>query len=558
MSRDQFHVWFFFYWEENPKIFYFLGRKISTISASHFLTSILPKDKQTKNTLWRLDPVFVHTAMSAPFQRIQQNKSVSLPGNFTPEQRYWRGFKNPILVKENNAINHIHFNPQSPHDFAVTSSTRVQIFSAKTRQVVRTIARFTDTVYSGEFRSDGKLVVAGDATGLIQVFDANSRSILVKLQPTQHPTHVTKFHPSSLTTLLSASDDKVARLWDITSPNPIASFDDHTDYIRTGCFIPSSNLIATGSYDSVVRLYDSRAPPAEGPISQHDQGAPVESIVALNPTTLVSAGGPTVKVWDLTAGKTIKTLSNFQKTVTTLSDGGPHGLLAGSLDGHVKVFDYSSGKWDVKFGWKYGGGVLNTGISPDQKHLVTGLTSGLLSIRTRKTEPRVAQGVKKERTSASARLMKGIDYHGELEHRVVEDNNKTKKKLPLWERYLRQFRWADALDSVLCNDPETQNRIPILEEIRKRGKIRVSLAGRDEASLEPLFKYLIRYTRDNRTLPVAADFLACAIEMYGPLIEKSGVLESRVNELRTVVLTEINVAQNAQRIEGMLELLADS
>ena len=170
----------------------------------------------------------------------------------------------------------------------------------------------------------------------------------------------------------------------------------------------------------------------------------------------------------------------------------------------------------------------------------------------------MAQGVKKERTSASARLMKGIDYHGELEHRVVEDNNKTKKKLPLWERYLRQFRWADALDSVLCNDPETQNRITILEEIRKRGKIRVSLAGRDEASLEPLFKYLIRYTRDNRTLPVAADFLACAIEMYGPLIEKSGVLESRVNELRTVVLTEINVAQNAQRIEGMLELLADS
>lgn len=52
--------------------------------------------------------------------------------------------------------------------------------------------------------------------------------------------------------------------------------------------------------------------------------------------------------------------------------------------------------------------------------------------------------------------------------------------------------------------------------------------------------------------------MACAIEMYGPLIEKSGVLESRVNELRTVVLTEINVAQNAQRIEGMLELLADS
>lgn len=461
-------------------------------------------------------------------------------------------------MKENNAVNHIHFNPQSPHDFAVTSSTRVQIFSAKTRQVVRTIARFKDTVYSGEFRSDGKLVVAGDATGLIQVFDANSRSILVTLQPTQHPTHVTKFHPTSLTTLLSASDDKVARLWDITSSNPIATFSDHTDYIRSGCFIPSSNLVATGCYDSIIRLYDSRAPSSEGPISQHEQGAPVESIVALNSTTLVSAGGPTVKVWDLTAGKTIKTLANFQKTVTTLADGGEKGLLAGCLDGHVKVFDYSSAKWDVKFGWKFGGGVLSTGISPDQKHFVTGLTSGLLSIRTRKTEPRVAQGVKQGRTSTYARLMRGSDYHGELEHRVVDDNVKSKKKLPVWERHLKQFRWSDALDAVLHPDASSEHRLLIMEELKKRGKVRVSLSGRDENSLEPLFRYAIPSIRDFRSMATTADFIACAIEMYGPLIEKSTVLESKVNELRKVLTKEIEVAQNAQRIEGMLELLADS
>lgn len=466
--------------------------------------------------------------------------------------------QNPILVKENNAVNHIHFNPQSPHDFAVTSSTRVQIFSAKTRQVVRTIARFKDTVYSGEFRSDGKLLVAGDATGLVQVFDASSRSILATLQPTQHPTHVTKFHPTSLTTLLSASDDKVARLWDITSSTPIASFDDHNDYIRSGCFIPSSNLIATGCYDSIIRLYDSRAPPSNGPISQHEQGAPVESMVALNPTTLVTAGGPTVKVWDLTAGKTIKTLSNFQKTVTTLADGGDKGLLAGCLDGHVKVFDYSSAKWDVKFGWKFGGAVLSTGISPDHKHFVTGLTSGLLSVRTRKTEPRVSQGVKKAKSSTYARLMKGTDYHGELEHRIVDDNVRNKKKLPLWERHLKQFRWSDALDAVLRSDVSGEQRQLVMEELKRRGKVRISLSGRDEGSLEPLLIYSVKALRDFRFLATVADFLACAFEMYGSLIESSPVLEAKVNEIKSALATEIAVAQDAQRIEGMLELLANS
>lgn len=381
---------------------------------------------------------------------------------------------------------------------------------------------------------------------------------MATLQPTQHPTHVTKFHPTSLTTLLSASDDKVARLWDITSSTPIASFSDHKDYIRSACFIPSSNLVATGCYDSIIRLYDSRAPSSEGPISQHEQGAPVESVVALNSTTLVSAGGPIVKVWDLTAGKTIKTLSNFQKTVTTLADGGEKGLLAGSLDGHVKVFDYSSAKWDVKFGWKFGGGVLSTGISPDHKHFVTGLTSGLLSIRTRKTEPRVSQDVKKARTSTYARLMKGTDYHGELEHRVVDDNVKNKKKLPLWERHLKQFRWGDALDSVLRSDVSAEQRQLIMEELKRRGKVRISLSGRDENSLEPLLRYTMRSLRDFRFLPTAADFLACTLEMYGTLIETSPALESKVTEIRNILATEIAVAQDAQRIEGMLELLANS
>lgn len=494
--------------------------------------------------------------MSAPYQRVQGIKAVTNPASLTPEQKYWRGFKNPLLVKENNAINHIHFNPNSPHDFAVTSSTRVQIFSAKTRQVVRTISRFTDTVYSGEFRSDGKLLVAGDATGMVQVFDANSRTIMVTLKPTQHPTHVTKFHPSSLTTLLSASDDKTARLWDITSSTPLVEFDDHGDYIRAGCFVPDSNLIATGCYDSIVRLYDTRAPASQGPISKFDQGAPVESVIALNPTTLVTSGGPSVKVWDLTAGKTIKTLGNFQKTVTALADGGEKGLLAGSLDGHVKVFDYSSGKWDVKFGWKFGGGVLSAGISPDHKHFVSGLTSGLLTIRTRKTDPRVPQGVKKERSGNAKRLMKGLDYHGELEHRVIQDTNRNRKKLPLWERLIKQFRWSDALDTALQPSVDAKLRITVLDELKKRGKVRIALAGRDESSIEDLFKFLLKSVNDYRSFATVADYLAVAMEIYSPLFERSAALQSKLRDLEVMLEHEIQAAKEGQKIEGMLELLS--
>ncbi|KAF6015531.1 hypothetical protein HII12_000690 [Brettanomyces bruxellensis] len=182
--------------------------------------------------------------MSAARERIQPVRTETLPAKTTPEQRYWRGFTNSQLVKEHNAVTHIAFDPNRPHNFAVTSSTRIQVFSSKTRKVVKNFTRFKDTVYSGEFRHDGKLLVAGDASGLVQIFDAqHPRSLLVTLQPSTHPTHVTKFHPSITTQLLTCSDDRVARLYDISSTEePLMSFGEHQDYVRSGIFIPGSEF----------------------------------------------------------------------------------------------------------------------------------------------------------------------------------------------------------------------------------------------------------------------------------------------------------------------------
>ena len=72
-------------------------------------------------------------------------------------------------MKEFAPVTSIDFCPVAPHDFAVTNSTRVQIYSPHTNTVRKTISRFKDIAYSGTFRNDGKLLVAGGETGIIQV-----------------------------------------------------------------------------------------------------------------------------------------------------------------------------------------------------------------------------------------------------------------------------------------------------------------------------------------------------------------------------------------------------
>lgn len=69
--------------------------------------------------------------MSSARQGISQVRNPTLASQTTPEQRYWRSYISPQLIKENHSINHVEFNPTSPYDFAVASSTRIQIFLQK-------------------------------------------------------------------------------------------------------------------------------------------------------------------------------------------------------------------------------------------------------------------------------------------------------------------------------------------------------------------------------------------------------------------------------------------
>jgi len=86
------------------------------------------------------------------------------------DSRYWRQYKHPVFIKEYAPVTSIHFSPSKPHRYAVTAATRIQIYAPRTQKVTKTISRFKDVARSGNIRPDGKLVIAGDDTGLVQVF----------------------------------------------------------------------------------------------------------------------------------------------------------------------------------------------------------------------------------------------------------------------------------------------------------------------------------------------------------------------------------------------------
>ncbi len=86
--------------------------------------------------------------MAAPYPRVPVARFPRVAARHTAEDRFWRKLQDPVVVKEYAAVTHIDFCQQAPHDYAVTSSTRVQIYGASQGIVKKSITRFNDLAYS--------------------------------------------------------------------------------------------------------------------------------------------------------------------------------------------------------------------------------------------------------------------------------------------------------------------------------------------------------------------------------------------------------------------------
>lgn len=350
--------------------------------------------------------------------------------------------QNPVNTKHYNKITDIEFSPLDPYDFAVTSSTRVQIYDSLTCSVKKSLSRFPDVAYSGSYRgSDGKVLVAGCEDSKIRVYDLSSRVVLRTLVGHTAPVKTVRFLSESRF-LLSGSDDHTVRTWDMTTEQNLDVLKGHTDYVRSVTEHTDFNAFCflSAAYDHVVRYWDRRISNAHGQacVFSLNHGAPVEDLLVLpnhgQGDMLATAGENSVKIWNIkmasgssssaaaaassssssaassARGALLHRASNHQKTVLSLSyDYQTDRMISGGLDHMVKIYDMrpsltngtqtetaaassASGAltsalatefMQVTHSMKFSGPILSTAISPDSRVLVVGMADGSLSIRSR-------------------------------------------------------------------------------------------------------------------------------------------------------------------------------
>ncbi|KAK0555313.1 U3 small nucleolar RNA-associated protein 15 [Tilletia horrida] len=623
-------------------------------------------------------------ATPAPSQPI-----VAAPG--TSESAHWRRYRAPVFCKEFAPITSIHFVPPlsdfteqqelarqaaeqsdtvdplalstsasrsaadaaSRNRFAVTAGSRVQIYDSNTARVTKSINRFKDVARSANIRQDAKLMVAGDDSGLIQIFDLSSRAILRTMRGHRLATHVTHFS-SDPTQVLSASDDKTVRLWDIPTQEPITVLDRHTDYVRSAIVSPDNpSLLLSGSYDGTVRLWDVRM---EGhkEAMRMKHGAPVEDVLIL-PTggggLALSCGGPVLRVWDLMmGGRCARAVSNHQKTITSMSfslaspshdqaldeeGAGSQSrlrLLTAGLDQLVKVYDPAL-DYRVTHTMRYPSPILSLALSPDESTLATGMADGTLCVRRRHIKKGEAERRRTEQkarregaldfflnstasalTSAEPTEAKGQDGLSiQKEQNEIDDaplplslepnsnhdpsvlvttapdgsisttvratadsqsHRKGNRNLKEYDKYFRAFRYHDALDAALRKGVPAHITFGVIRELIHRspavGASRVgsgfgddtaapglasAIAGRDEITLEPLLRFLLRYATSSEYADLVNDTLGLVIDIYAPVLGQSPLIDDLFGRIWAKVAQEVRLQRDLVGVQGSIEML---
>lgn len=473
----------------------------------------------------------------------------------TQDTLYWKNYKPPIQIKEFGAITNIDFSPVAPHNFAVTAFSRIHIYSAFSQEPVKSFTRFRDTAYSGRFRSDGQLLVAGCEDKVVRLFDVSGKAALRTFKGHTKAVHVTDF-TSSRYHILTASDDYTCRLWDIPNATELNTFQEHTDYIR--CGVPSklnTDLFITGSYDHTIKLFDARVNKST---MKMDHGQPVESLL-LYPSEglLVSAGGRYVKVWDLLkGGQPLVSLKNHHKTVTSLclSSNGQR-LLSASLDRHVKV--YNTTNYKVVHNFDYAASILSLGLAPDDESIVVGMTNGVLSIKHRKSAAESAKNSsQKKRRPAYRVFVRGKNYFPKQDDYLV--SKPVKQHLANYDQQLKKFNVSKALDAALAKwlrfrKPEIT--VAVIKELDRRGTLKNALAGRDEQQLSQLLNFLIFNLVDHRFAPVLVTAADMILDIYQSVIGQSSFIDRQLLRLQELLERELKYHQDLLEVMGMLDTL---
>jgi TPR repeat protein len=151
--------------------------------------------------------------------------------------------------------------------------------------------------------------------------------------------------------VLTASGDGTARIWDATTHRELVALRGHADRVWSAAFSPDGRSVVTASSDHTARIWDTNGHELRR-LQGHAGFLPAAAFSPDGTRVATAAEDGTVRLWDAANGDQLAVLGTHVGIILSVAFApGGQRIVTGSEDNTARVFDTRTASLDAQFEW---------------------------------------------------------------------------------------------------------------------------------------------------------------------------------------------------------------
>ncbi|KAJ9688486.1 hypothetical protein PVL29_014246 [Vitis rotundifolia] len=294
------------------------------------------------------------------------------------------------LAQRSERVKSVDLHPTEPWILASLYSGTVCIYDYLSQTMVKSFEVTDLPVRSAKFIARKQWVVAGADDMCIRVYNYNTMDKVTIFEAHTDYIRCVAVHPT-LPYVLSSSDDLLIKLWDWDKGWTCTQiFEGHSHYVMQVTFNPKdTNTFASASLDRTIKIWNLGSPDPNFTLDDHMKGVNCVDYFTGGdkPYLITGSDDQTAKVWDYQTKSCVQTLEGHTHNVSSVCFHPELPIIfTGSEDGTVRIWHATTYRLEntLNYGLER---VWALGCMRGSRRVVIGFDEGTIMVKIGRDEP---------------------------------------------------------------------------------------------------------------------------------------------------------------------------
>ena len=190
--------------------------------------------------------------------------------------------------------------------------------------------------------SDGNRIITAAQDGVLGIHELSSKRTIHLLNAhAQMMTCLLSEHIGNIEVIITGSDDKTAKVWDLINGNLIHTLCGHTKAVK--CIAVANEYVITGSLDSTIIVWSFSSGSRYKTLEGHLADIWCTTVLPGGKELVSGSKDDYLKVWSIEEGRCLQTLEGHSSWVSCVATVPSSGLIiSGSNDKSIKIWKHDS------------------------------------------------------------------------------------------------------------------------------------------------------------------------------------------------------------------------